>query len=153
MVKTQDCPWRKKLLVGEVEDENAWAAGGVEGHAGLFGTALAVHRLCLEIMAAVQGQAGQVLSARVMADFVEKRAGFGRVCGFDTPSKEGSSAGSYYSSASLGHLGFTGTSFWMDPVNHKIIILLTNRVHPSRDNVKIREFRPKIHDAAHGFFS
>ncbi len=143
---TWDCPWRKKVVQGEVEDENAWAAGGIEGHAGLFGTAVCVHCLCCEIMSALDGKNAKVLSPAVLQMFAKKITGMSRAAGFDTPSIQGSSAGSLFSRNSLGHLGFTGTSFWMDPDSGLIVILLSNRVHPSRENIKIKKFRPLIHD-------
>lgn len=146
LVSTQDCPWRQALLTGEVEDENAWAVGGIDGHAGLFGDALSVYQLCCEIMDSVQGRGAKVLDPEVIQAFVQKEPGRERVAGFDTPATQESSAGSFFSQTSLGHLGFTGTSFWMDPESGLIVVLLTNRVHPSRKNVKIKEFRPWIHD-------
>ncbi len=142
---TSDCLWRKKLIIGEVEDENAWAAGGIEGHAGLFGDAMCVYKLCCEIMAAIDGES-VVLSSDVINAFLRKKDGLERVAGFDTPSKSDSSSGSHFSNRAIGHLGFTGTSFWMDPEDGLIAILLTNRVHPSRENIKIKSFRPQIHD-------
>jgi len=71
----------------------------------------------------------------------------GRALGFDTPSSKGSSCGRYFSKRTVGHLGFTGTSFWMDLDRAIVVILLTNRIHPSRDNNRIKAFRPKLHDA------
>ncbi len=146
LVSTQDCPWRQALLTGEVEDENAWAVGGIDGHAGLFGDALSVYQLCCEIMGSVHGRGTKVLDPAVIQTFVQKEPGRDRVAGFDTPADQESSAGRYFSNASLGHLGFTGTSFWMDPESGQIVVLLTNRVHPSRENLKLKEFRPWIHD-------
>ncbi len=146
LVSTRNCPWRGRVLTGEVEDENAWVSGGIQGHAGLFGSASAVHRLCLEILQAIQQQSPRVLDSRVVARFIQKYPGHTRVAGFDTPSQTGSCAGQYFSALTVGHLGFTGTSFWIDPDNGAIVVLLTNRVHPSRSNWKIREFRPAIHD-------
>ncbi len=146
IVPTSRCPWRGKLIKGEVEDENAWAAGGIEGHAGLFGDALSVHRLCCEIMGAIRDEGPRVLDPGVMQAFLRRVSGKDRVAGFDTPSDENSSAGKLFSRAGVGHLGFTGTSLWMDPETGLIVILLTNRVHPSRENNKIRAFRPLIHD-------
>jgi CubicO group peptidase (beta-lactamase class C family) len=67
--------------------------------------------------------------------------------GFDTPDSSGSSAGHHFSEETVGHLGFTGTSFWLDLQREMAVILLTNRIHPSRDNEKIKDFRPLIHDA------
>ncbi|WDP86741.1 MAG: beta-lactamase family protein [Desulfobacter sp.] len=143
---TQDCPWRGKLLKGEVEDENAWAVGGIEGHAGLFGDAVSIHRLCCEIMDALTHNHPKVLDSGILQSFVNKTPGRDRVAGFDTPSPKNSSSGHYFSKSSVGHLGFTGTSFWMDPETGLIVILLTNRVHPRRDNLQIKSFRPKLHD-------
>jgi CubicO group peptidase (beta-lactamase class C family) len=69
-----------------------------------------------------------------------------RALGFDTPAPKDSSAGRYFSPLSVGHLGFTGTSFWLDPEKDLTVVLLTNRVHPSRDNERIKAFRPRLHD-------
>ncbi|MFA5903876.1 MAG: serine hydrolase [Desulfobacula sp.] len=143
---TQHCPWRNKVLTGEVDDDNAYAVGGIDGHAGLFGDALSVYAICSEILKAIQNKASTVLMPDIIKDFVQRDKAFGRVAGFDTPSKEGSSSGRFFSDFSVGHLGFTGTSFWIDPENGLIIVLLTNRVHPSRSNEGIKKFRPKIHD-------
>ncbi|MBU3951334.1 MAG: serine hydrolase [Proteobacteria bacterium] len=146
LVSTQACPWRRKTLTGEVEDENAWAAGGIEGHAGLFGDASSIHTLCCEILNALCCKPTRLLDPDIMACFVQKEQGRDMVAGFDTPSKINSSAGHFFSPSSVGHLGFTGTSFWLDPKSGLIVILLTNRVHPSRSNQKIKAFRPKLHD-------
>ncbi|MGD9731078.1 MAG: serine hydrolase domain-containing protein [Desulfamplus sp.] len=154
-VPTEICPWRKKVLRAEVHDDNAWAVGGVDGHAGLFGTALGVWCLLIEIMNILNGQESLLVKKDTLKRFLSKNyiyanalaAGrFDMVAGFDTPSLSGSSAGRYFSSESIGHLGFTGTSFWLDPLNSVIVILLSNRVHPTRNNQKIKEFRPMIHD-------
>ncbi len=145
-VPTQKCRWRNRLLKGEVDDENAWAVGGVDGHAGLFGDAFSVYMLCRQILAALHYKTEAFFDPHIIKGMVTKKEGFERVAGFDTPSIENSSAGRYLSSSSIGHLGFTGTSFWIDPASGLIVILLTNRIHPSRANEKIRQFRPKIHD-------
>jgi CubicO group peptidase (beta-lactamase class C family) len=145
---TEHCPWRGRVLRGEVHDENAWVAGGVEGHAGLFGTALDVWILLVEIMDALQGNPTGVIEHEYIRFLAVKKPGRTHVAGFDTPSLKKSSAGHFFSPFSLGHLGFTGTSFWLDPSQHAIVILLTNRVHPTRENEKIRQFRPFIHDLA-----
>ncbi len=143
---TEYCPWRGRVLRGEVHDENAWAVGGVEGHAGLFGTALDVWTLLVEIMDALLGKSTGVIGHEYIRFFTAKKHGRTYVAGFDTPSLKKSSAGHFFSPLSLGHLGFTGTSFWLDPSQQAIVILLTNRVHPTRSNEKIRQFRPFIHD-------
>ncbi|SLM28961.1 hypothetical protein MTBBW1_1650003 [Desulfamplus magnetovallimortis] len=87
-----------------------------------------------------------IVKPDVINSFVARCAAGEMVAGFDTPSPSGSSSGQYFSPESLGHLGFTGTSFWMDIQKELIVVLLTNRVHPSRKNDKIRQFRPMIHD-------
>ncbi|MCP4669914.1 MAG: serine hydrolase [Desulfobacula sp.] len=146
IVATQQCPWRKKILSGEVDDDNAWAVGGIDGHAGLFGNADSIHKLCCEILNALLNKPTKVLSHDIIKAFVQKRSQHDMVAGFDTPSKENSSSGTCFSKSSIGHLGFTGTSFWLDPKTSLIVIFLTNRVHPFRFNEGIKQFRSKIHD-------
>ncbi len=145
---TEFCPWRKRLMVGRVHDDNAYAVGGVDGHAGLFGAARDVHLLLSELLASYLGRSKKNLfRKKVVREFFSRWKDSDRALGFDAPSPDGSSSGRYFSRQSVGHLGFTGTSFWMDPLNGLIVILLTNRVHPTRDNTRIKEFRPKLHDA------
>ncbi len=146
---TQLCPWRRRLLVGEVDDENAHALGGVAGHAGLFGTAGAVHRLVAALMrAALEQSPASFIDGRTVARFFRREPGAEcRALGFDGVSSSGSSSGRWFSRESIGHLGYTGTSFWADPMRSVIVVLLTNRVHPFRFNDRIREFRPRLHDA------
>ena len=146
IVAAQQCPWREKTLVGEVDDDNAWAVGGVEGHAGLFGNADSIHKLCCEILNALHDKPTKVLSHDIIKTFVQKQKSYDMVAGFDTPSQTNSSSGTCFSQSSIGHLGFTGTSFWIDPETSLIIILLTNRVHPLRSNEGIKNFRGQIHD-------
>ncbi len=143
---TERCPWRGRTLKGEVHDDNAWAAGGIEGHAGLFGTAADIWTLLGEMLDGLVGKKTAVLEGRWIRRFALKNNGFERVAGFDTPSVRNSSAGRFFSRGALGHLGFTGTSFWIDPLQQAMVVLLTNRVHPGRNNEKIRQFRPYIHD-------
>lgn len=145
---TEKCPWRKIVLNGAVHDDNAYAVGGIEGHAGLFGTADDVYGLLQELMAAYHDQkAGRFFEKKILQTFFEKQGNTGRALGFDMPAPAASSCGRYFSKDSVGHLGFTGTSFWMDLARRIIVVLLTNRVHPSRENEKIKSFRPKLHDA------
>jgi serine-type D-Ala-D-Ala carboxypeptidase len=144
---TEQCPWRKTLLAGQVHDENAYISGGVQGHAGLFGTAAAVHMLVSKLLSAYQGfPSDNLFQTESVRLFFRRSANTGRAPGFDVPDLKNSSAGSYFSVNSVGHLGFTGTSFWVDLDRLIIVILLTNRVHPSRDNDAIRDFRPMLHD-------
>ncbi|MGD8836413.1 MAG: serine hydrolase domain-containing protein [Desulfobacteraceae bacterium] len=145
---TQLCPWRNKLMVGQVDDDNAYVTGGVAGHAGLFGTADAVSRLLHGLLAADRGDSDSgVFNPNLVHAFFEAPPNQRWALGFDTPSPQGSSAGQYFSSRSVGHLGFTGTSFWMHRQKGIIVVLLTNRVHPWRFNPGIKAFRPRLHDA------
>jgi serine-type D-Ala-D-Ala carboxypeptidase len=146
VVPTENCSWRKKTLKAEVHDDNAWAAGGFEGHAGLFGDALSVWTVLMEMMNALQGKKTIVLDSHLISEIMKKESNSEFRAGFDTPSQYGSSSGDFFSKQSIGHLGYTGTSFWIDPERSIIIILLTNRVHPRRDNEKLKLFRPKIHN-------
>ncbi len=149
-VATERCPWRKRILQGEVHDENAYALEGVAPHAGLFGTAAAVHRILSVLWKIYEGKLQSApMNQETLRFFWTQTRLVPRstwALGFDSPSPSGSSAGRYFSEKSIGHLGFTGTSFWLDPVKGLLIILLTNRVHISRNNDRIKLFRPHIHD-------
>jgi CubicO group peptidase (beta-lactamase class C family) len=145
---TENCPSRKRLLVGEVDDENAFAMGGVAGHAGLFAPVREVDRIASELIACYAGRSDFV-PQKIIREFWTRDAtvpGSTWALGWDTPSPEHSSSGHRLSPAAVGHLGFTGTSIWIEPESEIAISMLTNRVHPRRDNQKIRDFRPKIHD-------
>jgi serine-type D-Ala-D-Ala carboxypeptidase len=145
---TELCPWRNRLLIGEVHDHHAYALGGVAGHAGLFATAEAVGTLLQGLLDAEQGARAHALFERtVLQWFFEKQAHSTWALGFDTPTPGSSSAGSGFLDGSVGHLGFTGTSFWMDRKQAVIVVLLTNRVHPTRYADGIVRFRPRLHDA------
>ena len=145
---TENCPWRHTLIRGVVSDENAYVVGGVDGHAGLFGTASDVHGLLLEILDTYsENPSHHIFQPDLLRDFLDYGKGTQRALGFDRPAVKGSASGCCFSGNSVGHLGFTGTSFWMDLDRSIIIILLTNRIHPSRDNENIRKFRPILHDA------
>lgn len=145
---TEKCPWRKKVLVGEVHDDNAYAQGGVAGHAGLFGTAQDVYGLLRELLNVYEGKPNSGLFRRDLVQaFFQRQSGEGSsALGFDTPSRPDSSSGRSFSDQSVGHLGFTGTSFWVDLVKGVIVVLLTNRIHPDRENERIKSFRPLLHD-------
>ncbi len=143
---TQLCPWRSQLMAGDVDDDNAFVTGGVGGHAGLFGTADAVSRLLSALLAADSGEQ-EVFAPSVVREFFDTPAHERWALGFDTPSPEKSSAGQHFPSDSVGHLGFTGTSFWVHRRKKVMVVLLTNRVHPFRFNEGIKEFRPRLHDA------
>ncbi len=144
---TEIAPWRGGEVRGRVHDENAWAiaAEGACGHAGLFGKIGAVLRFAEAVLDAVAGRSSPL--AGDLAWLVRDRPGGTLRAGFDGKSAEGSSAGTVLGPRSFGHLGFTGTSFWIDPDAEVIAAVLTNRVHPTRENVAIREARPRAHDA------
>ena len=144
---TENCSWRKKILEGQVHDENAYIVGGVEGHAGLFGTADNLYHLLIELLYTYHGERSDALFHKdLLRLFFKRLPGTDKALGFDAPSLNGSCCGRGFSSNSVGHLGFTGTSFWMDLDQSVIVILLTNRVHPSRENEGIKKFRPILHD-------
>jgi len=139
--------WRDRLLCGEVHDENAAALGGVAGHAGLFGTAEAVLAVTGAWLMGYHHKPS-ILNPEVVRNFTSRQntvPGSSWALGWDTPSMP-SSSGQYFSAQSFGHLGYTGTSVWIDPVCELEVVLLSNRVHPSRKNEEIRAFRPTIHD-------
>jgi len=143
-----DTLWRKMLVRGIVHDENANILGGVAGHAGLFSTAsdLAVYTQMLLNKGTYAGV--RYLSDSTVEAFTARRVGReDRYLGWDMKSPTGSSAGSLFSPSSFGHTGFTGTSVWVDPDRRISLILLTNRVHPTRANTKISRVRPAIADA------
>jgi CubicO group peptidase (beta-lactamase class C family) len=147
---TEDCPWRKMVLQGEVDDENAWALGGYSGHAGLFSTAEEVHVITNMIREHYFGMRRDFLKPKTVREFLRRQniaEGSDWALGWDTRALEGSSAGKHFSRESVGHTGFTGTSIWMDLEKDVVVILLTNRVHPTRNNDRIKTFRPKLHDA------
>jgi CubicO group peptidase (beta-lactamase class C family) len=146
---TEQCPWRKRVLCAEVHDDNAYAMGGVAGHAGMFSTIADLERLVNCLVACYHG-AYAFLPAPIVQEFWTRD---GRVhestwaLGWDTPSPQHSSAGELFSAHSVGHLGFTGTSLWIDLERQVQVIILSNRVHPRRDNEKIKSFRPALHNA------
>ena len=147
---TERCPWRKRVLCAEVHDDNAYAMGGVAGHAGLFAPVDAIDRL-VGVLVACYHDAHSFIPQPVIREFWTRAdivPGSTWCLGWDSPSPQNSSAGEYFSSQSIGHLGFTGTSLWIDLARQVHVILLSNRVHPRRDNDKIQMFRPALHNAA-----
>lgn len=148
---TEACPWRKRVLQGEVHDENAFALGGCSSHAGLFSTAEDVFAIVNMLREHHRAERHDLFRPETVREFWRRQeivAGSDWAFGWDTRAPEGSSAGRYFSRDSVGHTGFTGTSIWIDPDKDVTAILLTNRVHPTRENPeKIKAFRPRIHDA------
>ena len=143
-----DRDFRQRVVQGEVHDENASALGGVAGHAGLFGAARD-----LATFAHVMLEGGRPrLQAETIALFTRREAappGTSRALGWDTPSSP-SQSGKHFSPRSFGHLGYTGTSLWVDPERQLSVTLLTNRTWPDRAPErmeKIKDVRPRFHDA------
>lgn len=140
-----DRGFRKRVVQGEVHDENASAMGGVAGHAGLFGAARD-----LATFAHVLLTSGRpILRAETTSLFTRREPappGTSRALGWDTPSSP-SQSGKHFSPRSFGHLGYTGTSLWIDPERQLSVALLTNRTWPDGASEKIKEVRPRFHDA------
>lgn len=146
---TEDDPWRGRVLQGEVHDENGWALGGVAPHTGLFGTPQAVSEWGLKLRANFLGEREYLGSTRMVRHFVGRRipreiGDWG--LGFMKPSKGRASCGRHFSLKSFGHTGFTGTSYWYDPIKDLQVVILSNRVHPTRTNTRFVQLRPRIHD-------
>jgi CubicO group peptidase (beta-lactamase class C family) len=145
--------WRGRLLQGEVHDENAWTLGGAAGHAGLFGTAGGVGAFARLVLDGLCGDArDRALAApETLARFARRSTvpGSSRALAWDTMLPT-SSCGTRLSPRAIGHPGFTGTSLWIDPAQDLYIVLLTNRVHPTRENNLIQQVRREVHDAVSG---
>jgi len=144
---TERCPWRRRTLIGEVHDDNTYAMGGVSGQAGLFGTIQNVAAVA-EVWLNSFLHDGGFFESRLVQQFWRRSElpGSTRALGFDTPSPQGSQAGGRFGPKAVGHLGFTGTSLWIDPDRELVVALLTNRVHPTRQNDAIKQFRPVLHE-------
>ncbi len=139
--------WRGRLLQGEVHDENAWALGAAAGHAGLFGSASAVGGFARAMLDGLAGEK-RVAQPDTIQLFATRTAvpRSSRALGWDTMLTT-SSCGTRLSTRAIGHTGFTGTSLWIDPDQDLYIVLLTNRVHPTRDNNALQAVRRQVHDA------
>ena len=140
--------WRNRLIQGEVHDETAAMMNGISGNAGLFSTAsdLAVYINTLLNKGIFNNN--EFFKKETVKEWTSRQSRqSSRGLGWDTKSDERSSAGTKFSMNSFGHTGFTGTSIWADKEKNLFVILLTNRVHPSRNNNKLSAFRPKLHDA------
>jgi CubicO group peptidase (beta-lactamase class C family) len=142
-----DETFRHRRIQGEVQDENAWVMNGVAGHAGVFSNVPDLLRFARAILAT--GESKENLFTRgIVEKFAERKGpeGSSRALGWDTPSEK-SSAGKHFSKHSIGHLGFSGCSLWIDLDAKIAVVLLTNRTWPDRNSQLIREVRPAFHDA------
>jgi beta-glucosidase-like glycosyl hydrolase/CubicO group peptidase (beta-lactamase class C family) len=139
---------RHRLVQGEVHDENAFAIGGVSGHAGLFSSAPDLAAFCQMLLNGGSYGRHRILRRATVAQFTapQQLSSGTRTLGWATPT-EGGSSGHFFSAHSFGHTGFTGTSIWIDPDRELFVVLLTNRVNPTRDNQKMALVRPALHDA------
>jgi serine-type D-Ala-D-Ala carboxypeptidase len=151
-VPTERCPHRHEVNQGDVNDDNAWAMGGVAGHAGLFSTAADVATFGQSWLDAVHGRPS-IVPALVAVEFARRdtTSGSDRALGWDTPSGGASSVGTRLGRGPLGaigHLGYTGCSLWVDLDREVVCALLTNHCHPAgSDKPRIRAFRARFHDA------
>jgi serine-type D-Ala-D-Ala carboxypeptidase len=148
----EDQGFRYRRIQGEVQDENAWILKGVAGHAGVFSNVPDLLRFAGSVLTAARNDERssdpKLFSSQTLERFAERQgpAGSSRALGWDTPS-ENSSAGAHFSSRSIGHLGYSGCSLWIDLDAEIAIVLLTNRTWPDRKSQLIREVRPAFHDA------
>jgi CubicO group peptidase (beta-lactamase class C family) len=152
---TERCPVRGRMVLGEVHDLNAYAMGGVAGHAGLFGTLGDLVTLVLALAAAYHGEGGggsaPLVGREVLREFFRPAGIPGSTwrLGWDGPAATGSLAGNLLSRAAVGHLSFTGCSLWLDPEQATCVAVLTNRIHPEvRDDARFRALRPQLNDEA-----
>ena len=141
VASTETDPASGEPFTGVVHDEHARLLGGVSGHAGLFGSALAVWVLARPWLG------GGFFSESWLAEFRSRQPGLEWALGWDTPTPGSSSGHHMTPGGAIGHLGYAGTSLWIDWKRERVVVLLTNRVHPVRTNNRIREFRPILHDA------
>jgi CubicO group peptidase (beta-lactamase class C family) len=144
---TEQCDWRERILWGEVDDANASVMGGVAGHAGLFGTADDVMREARAWLDAWHGRES-IFPGEWVRRFFERQGlppGSDWALGWDTPTEGQSSSGTLFGHPSVGHLGFTGTSLWMDLERELVVVVLTNRIHPIVKRARF-ELRPELHD-------
>lgn len=148
---TEDCPWRERIIHGVVHDQNTYALGGVAGNAGLFSTAVDLHRFILEWINCYNGRSDwmpqKILKQMVNFSSVKRSKGEDLyIGGWNIPSSRNPSSGRHFSKETIGHLAYTGCSVWIDLKKEFWVILLTNRIHPSTTNEKIKAFRPLVHD-------
>ncbi len=149
IVPTEISEWHKKLVHGFVHDENTYVMGGVSGHAGLFSTVQDLSIFCQMYLNKGLYDGKRILKSETINLFTSRQnmiEGSTRALGWDTRSEEHSMAGEFMSMSAFGHSGFTGTSIWIDPENQVFVVLLSNRVYPTRENRKISRVRPKVHN-------
>jgi CubicO group peptidase (beta-lactamase class C family) len=148
----EDLTFRHRRIQGEVQDENAWVLNGVAGHAGLFSNVPDLLRFAGEILRSARSAGSEenpsLFNSAVLKQFAKRQSpeGSSRALGWDTPSQP-SSSGKHFTRHSIGHLGYSGCSLWIDLDAAVAVALLTNRTWPDRQSQLIREVRPLFHDA------
>lgn len=146
---TEECPFRKRLVQGEVHDENAWALGGISTHAGLFGSIDDLGWYALHLRSQLQGIARYFVKQKTALLFAKRAIPAEKgdwALGYMMPSLGASSSGKYFSGESIGHTGFTGTSCWYDPQTDISVLILSNRVLYGRELKSFAQLRPEIHN-------
>ena len=141
--------FRNRQLQGEVHDETSFLMGGVAGHAGLFSNVNDLAKFLQMVLNKGSYKGKKIINPETVELFIKQQSELSsRALGWDTKSQNGySSAGKFFSPLSYGHTGYTGTSVWTDPTKNLFVVLLTNRVYPTRKNIKIIRVRPKVHNA------
>ena len=145
----KDNYFRNRQLQGEVHDETSFLMGGVAGHAGLFSNVNDLAKFLQMVLNKGSYKGKKIINPETVELFIKQQSELSsRALGWDTKSQNGySSAGKFFSPLSYGHTGYTGTSVWTDPTKNLFVVLLTNRVYPTRKNIKIIRVRPKVHNA------
>jgi serine-type D-Ala-D-Ala carboxypeptidase len=145
---TEIVPWRGGVLRGVVHDENAWVLSndGLAGHAGAFADLASVVRLGIAVLDALAGRRPEWLTEAELAPLLRRRPGGTHCAGFDRRAGDAPMSGQHFGPETFGHLGFTGTSIWIDPERELCGVVLSNRVHPTRDSTAIRVARPAAYD-------
>ena len=152
---TEMCGWRGRIMIGEVHDENAYSFDGVSGHAGLFSIIDDLFKFLQMLLNNGNYKGVKVLSSRSVELMIKDwtpNLNNHRGLGWDLIKNPHSSGGVFFSEAAFGHTGFTGTSLWIDPLLKIGVALLTNRVHPTRENKQIIAFRPLLHNLVINLF-
>ncbi len=146
---TEECPWRLRVLQGEVHDENAFALGGISSHAGLFGSIDDMGWFLLHLRSQIQGVARSIIRQKTAMLFSQRARPVGKgdwALGYMMPTPGSASCGVYFSLNSIGHTGFTGTSAWYDPKMDLAVAVLSNRVAYGRENKAFGPLRSDIHN-------
>lgn len=146
---TERCPWRKKIIQGEVHDDNAWAFGGVSSHAGLFGSIDDLGWVGIFLRSQLNGISKTTIRQKTAQLFAQRSRPAGKgdwALGYMMPTPGASSSGSFFSPYSIGHIGFTGASLWYDPVADVSVAILSNRVFYGREKKDFALLRPQIHN-------